>query len=231
MPLGAFRFNSLGRYQVPAAVGRTAKTITAYGSAQVDTAQSKFGGASLLCDGTTDYLLTETTSDFAFGTGQYTVECWLRLASTGKQHSFFDLRAASGNDWVLYVDTNNRIALFTGSAANDTNALSSGVWYHIALVRDSSNIKVYKNGTQVLSLAAPNISTNRALRIGAGRDGASFPNTDLNGWMDEIRVSNIARYTTGFTAPTTAFTNDSNTLLLIHADGTDGSTTFTDDVS
>jgi hypothetical protein len=212
-----------------AAVARTAKTITVNGSAQVDTAQSKFGGASLLCDGTTDFLITESTSDFAFGTSQYTVEGWLRINSTGKQHSFFDLRAASGNDWVLYVNTSNKLELFTGSTATDANAITTGVWYHIAVVRDSSNIKVYRDGTEVLSLTAPTISGNRQLRIGGGRDGGSFPNTDLNGWMDEIRVSNTARYTAAFTAPTAQFVNDSNTLLLLHCNGTDASTTFTDD--
>lgn len=214
----------------PAAAVRTAKTVTANGSAQVDTAQSKFGGASALFDGTTDYLSTGTQSDFAFGTSQYTVECWLRLNSTGKQHSFFDFRAA-GNDWVLYVNTSNKLEIYTGAAATDANAITSGVWYHIAVVRDSTDIKIYRDGTQVMNTPAVNMTGNRDFRMGGGRDGGSYPNTDLTGWMDEIRVSNIARYTANFTAPTAAFTNDSNTLLLVHCNGTDASTTFTDDNS
>jgi hypothetical protein len=47
--------------------------------------------------------------------------------------------------------------------------------------------------------------------------------------MDEYRVSNIARYTTNFAPPTEPFQNDDNTLLLLHMDGTDGSTAFIDD--
>ena len=53
----------------------------------------------------------------------------------------------------------------------------------------------------------------------------------LGGYLDEIRVSNNARYTSNFTPSTTAFTNDSNTKLLIHSNTTHASTTFTDSSS
>jgi hypothetical protein len=212
-----------------AEVIRAKKGISALNGAQVDTAQSKFGVASALFDGTTDLLITDSTSNFAFGDNQYTIEGWFRLNSTGKQHSLFDIRPVSGNDWVTYVNTSNKIEIFTGSTGTGSTTLSSNIWYHIAIVRDSSNLKVYINGSQEIAIAAPTVSNDRQLRIGGGRDGGSFANTDLNGWMDEVRVSNIARYTTTFTPSTTQFVNDANTLLLLHMDGTDASTYFEDD--
>ena len=54
-------------------------------------------------------------------------------------------------------------------------------------------------------------------------------NTPFNGYIDEVRVSKIARYTTTFTPATTPFQNDVNTLLLLHMDGTNASTVFIDD--
>ena len=46
--------------------------------------------------------------------------------------------------------------------------------------------------------------------------------------MDEVRISNSARYTSNFTPDTSVFSNDSNTILLIQSDTTNGSTTFVD---
>jgi hypothetical protein len=54
--------------------------------------------------------------------------------------------------------------------------------------------------------------------------GGSF-----NGYLDEVRISNIARYTAAFTPSTTPFQSDANTVLLLHMDGTNASTVFTDD--
>lgn len=231
MPLGAARIAFIAKSQVTAVaeVIRAKVGVTAFGNAQVDTAQSKFGGASALFDGTTDLLITESTNNFAFGSNQYTIETWIRLNASSKQHSFFDIRAASGNDWVIYVTNTMKLEIFTGSTGTGSTNLSTGVWYHVAVVRDATNLKVYLNGSQEISITAPSISGARSLRIGGGRDGGSFSNTDLNGWMDEVRVSNTARYTANFTAPTAAFVNDANTLLLLHMDGADGSTVFEDD--
>src|SRR3989338_6322305 len=59
----------------------TPKAVTANGNAQIDTAQSKFGGASGLFDGAGDYLTIPSSSAFDFGTGNFTIDFWVRLAS------------------------------------------------------------------------------------------------------------------------------------------------------
>ena len=61
----------------------TRHTITAYQQAQIDTAQSKFGGASGLFDGTGDYVAaTDNLADFNFGTDPFTVDFWVRFNTT-----------------------------------------------------------------------------------------------------------------------------------------------------
>ena len=61
-----------------AVVAAPRNTITTYGDAQVSTAQSKFGGASALFDGSGDGLIVPASSSFAFGTGNWTIELWFR---------------------------------------------------------------------------------------------------------------------------------------------------------
>jgi hypothetical protein len=98
------------------------------------------------------------------------------------------------------------------------------------LVRSGNDHKLYINGTQSGSTyTATNSITTLQNFITIGSNSDTPYGAVLNGHIDEIRVSNTARYTANFTAPTTPFVNDANTLLLIHADGTDASTFFEDD--
>jgi len=58
-------------------------TWTAYGNAQIDTAQSKFGGASGLFDGTGDWIDTPDSDDFDVLSGDFTVDLWIKRGAFG----------------------------------------------------------------------------------------------------------------------------------------------------
>ena len=68
------------------------------------------------------------------------------------------------------------------------------------------------------------VGQQTTIKIGAMADGSN----GYTGYLDELRISNTARYTANFTPSASAFTNDVNTLLLLHGDGTNGGSTFTD---
>ena len=70
------------------------KAITVFGDAQLSTTQKKFGTASVLLDGTGDYLSLATSSDFGFGTGDFAVEAFVR-PTTIAAGKIFDFRSAS----------------------------------------------------------------------------------------------------------------------------------------
>jgi hypothetical protein len=211
---------------------RLAKSITAFGNAQVSTAQSQFGGASALFDGTGDYLLSPTNSNFGFGTGNFTIEGWIRFNNFTSGPVFVDMRSAGGTEVVptIYFNTSGAPIYYTNGSARITGSdLSTGTWHHIAVSRSGTSTRMFVNGTQVGSTYTDsNNYVTTLLSIGIVPYNTAFG--ALNGWMDEIRVSNSARYTSNFTPSTTPFVNDANTLLLIHADGTDATTVFRDDV-
>jgi hypothetical protein len=242
--MSGFLSSMVGATYAVAAPSRTAKTITAIGNAQVDTAESEFGGASALFDGTGDYLDVGATSDFAFSTGNFTIEAWIyntKASSTRKSGIFskrnFDNINAGG--WGLYLTTNDgKIGweqLFSGGSTFEiSTTISANTWYHVAVVRNGTAMAIYVDGTSRASWTdSTDYSNVNQLKIGTFSDSTEG-NTPTNsvawqGNIDEMRISSVARYTAGFTPSTSAFVNDTDTLLLIHADGADASTTFTDD--
>ena len=138
----------------------------------------------------------------------------------------FGLHHQSGQGYEARFVSNVGMKSIGESTATPTTAYADNVWHHCAVVNDGTTVKMYMNGTLLDSIAADEIH-NDAAGITIGKrphDGYRW-----YGWMDDIRVSNIARYTADFTPPTSRLTNDKNTVLLIQAiDETNASTTVID---
>ena len=212
-------------------VGRARVGVSAIGNAQVDTADSKFGGASALFDGSSDALYARVgdTPYVDIGTGDVTFECWFNKDS---DKSLFDARVSTNTNVPLVQVVLGQVKLWWNNAyaIEHPTSISTGTWYHTALVRSSGVWEIYVNGVASGSPYTPTTddfppSNTEIFRIGINQPGSN----SMDGHIDEFRISNTARYTTGFTPSTTPFVNDDNTLLLLHMDGTDGSTTFIDD--
>lgn len=181
--------------------------VTASGNAQIDTAQSKFGGASALFDGTTDYLTIPDSNDFYFSS-DFTIDFWLRFNATS---SFRVLDQANGGDQVIfqYVSgTGWYFQVYNGGLVVNASwawTPSTATWYHVALTKSGSTYDVWINGTKLTgsnnvdASAVPNVAGTPyffANYLG----GAS-----LNGWVDEFRISKVCRWTATFTPPTAEY--------------------------
>ena len=209
---------------------RTPKTVTVFGNAQLDTAIKKIGSASLLLDGTGDYLKIDATSDFQF-TGDFCAEAWIYPTSvTGTQNIFAFGTEASGR-YVLFLDGNTIKGNYFGSGSTTFGGtLSTNTWYHVALSRAGSTMTVYLDGTALGTTETNNstLGNSGELKIGADASG----NNNFAGHFDELRITKgYRRYSGTFTPYTTARTGDADTVLLLHFDGADGSTTMVDDGS
>lgn len=206
---------------------RTALTLTANGNAQISTAQSKFGGASALFDGTGDYVDITANSGLNFGTGNYTVEAWVRFTNFSVIRPIYACYG-TGQGFGLYAQTNASVNFYhdgVGQIASLSNVFVANTWYHVALVRNSGTTTIYVDGVSKASTSTSYNQTGVGANYYIGYDASTY----MNGYIDELRISNTARYTAGFTAPTAALVNDSNTILLTHMNGANASTTFTDD--
>jgi hypothetical protein len=178
-------------------------TIIVGGNTQIDTAQSKFGGSSALFDGN-DTMAGNGTADAAFGTGAFTVDFWVRFNSVAAAQLLYDSRpnATQGVYPTIYMNGSQKIIFLQDNAdrITGTTSMTTGAWFHIAVARQGTSTKLFINGTQEGSTYSDsNNYLNGASRPAIGCNGNSASN-ELNGWLDEVRVSKgVARWTSNFT--------------------------------
>jgi hypothetical protein len=209
-------------------------TFTVNGNSQISTAQSKFGGASILFDGTGDYLSSPSVSNFAFGTGDFTIECWA-YKNSGTNNGILHLSSTAGG-LQTNSTTNLAIALFTTGTgtfyANNTSYNTSAftnttnTWNHYAIVRSSGVTKLYFNGNLVTDIGTSGAITDTTNYTGTYLAIGGYYSTAYlwNGYIDELRITNgYARYTGNFTPSTTAFSNtggDVGKALVVNSTAT-----------
>lgn len=188
----------------------TGKTVTAGGNAQISTAQSKFGGASGYFDGTGDYLSLADSTDWDFGTGDFTVRCWVRLGSTGTVQTFLSNYQTTTVGWTFqYKGDTTTLQFLNGTTVllGATWAPSADTWYLVEVSRISGYLRMFVDGTQ-LGVSQSNTTditgSTSSLYIGA-QDASNT--TPLNGYLDDIEIyKGVGLNNYGYTVPTSAFT-------------------------
>ena len=120
------------------------------GNAQIDTAQFKFGSSSLLLDGTNDLISWADSADWDFGSGDFTVEAWVRFNSvSGFQTICAQWQTTSSNQAWLFDfpgSANNVLRFAYSTTGANTVAVqgawtpSTGTWYHLAASRAGNTL-------------------------------------------------------------------------------------------
>ena len=213
-----------------------AVAVTANGNAQIDTAVKKFGTGSIEFDGTGDYL-SAGTSVGNFGTGDFTIEMW--IYPTGYPTGLFSKTTYTGGDSPpsisAFINTSSLlVGVNSGSATGSWNTCSAlpalNQWSHLAICRSGTDLRCFLNGTSILNVTNnADVDNSDTLRIGYWRTSTTL----FEGYMDDIRFSGTARYTSNFTPPTAAFLDNGPTLdlssgnVFSHAPSANVSYTFT----
>ena len=209
---------------------RARRLVTPYGDAQLSTAQSKFGTASLLLDGTGDYVGVTATTEFGFSTDDFRYELFIYPNSVSGTQYLADFRAGSNVDTAtaLYLQDSTLRLEVGGSTIISGGTVLNNTWQYILVTRESGVTSLYLDSTRIGTFVdANNYGAIKPLIIGAKWDGSN----EFDGYIDEFRVIDGQGYSGAtVTVRTGEFVSNNATGLLLHFNGTNGSTVFIDDV-
>jgi len=204
------------------------------GNAQISTAQSKFGGSSLAFDGTGDKItIGDSYWNDAINTGDFTIEYWLRLNVQDATHRLITNYTGSTNGWGMYYSSSNYLEFFwrhssswhylNNVAGGAKSVIPNDTWTHVAVTRHGNTWRLFLNGTAEntrTGLAHTIVSSSQnELTFGVRPDNNS---QGANAYVNDLRITvGEARYTSNFTAPTTAHltsAGDVNKHIVVNSD-------------
>jgi hypothetical protein len=186
---------------------------------------------SVYLDGTGDYLTVPTSSQFSFGTGDFTIECWVYLNSISQGYSLFAM-LGDGVDatptqrlcaWSLYYDNFTPSLVLnrytpTNVAFSFAWTPSLSRWYHISIARSGTSLRAFINGVQIgtTQTTSQDYSSVNAIDLHIGRfiasGGISY---FLNGYISNLRIlKGTAAYIGNFIPPTSPLITNTSTSLL-----------------
>ena len=212
-------------------------TLTHSGSPVLKTRYKKFGDSSGFFNGSTDFLYSPDSNDWFFGDSNFTIDMQIRANSYSANSVFLSQAADSDNIWSLGYDTTNGFTFRAVSAGtevvNVTHAASTGysanTFHHVEVVRSGSSWALYRDGVSIGTQTTSNVMPDISAALEFARQNVTSNYQYFNGFIDETRISHVARNTAAFTAPAYQYSTDDNTVLLVHFDGEDSISTFQDD--
>ena len=236
-------------------ISRTAKTVTLGTDNSYSTTQEKFGSYSLYVGNGWDlspdeyrHSYTEASTDFNFGTGDFTVECWFYATNAGQgdvrlllaiNDKFANNNAPSGLTGSWYVWSAMVLPEKTGtywfypSGGSIASITHSGLvtyadlsWNHVAFCRSGTTFRSFINGNLAGTTTGHSVdytqtnSSPSTPRLWIGGTPDSTENR-FGGYIDDVRITKgEALYTSAFTPSTTALANTTGTVFLWHMENT-----------
>lgn len=220
---------------------RTPKTLNNGSSiVTIDSTVKKFNNSSFNYAAESS-LTVDLGSDRPSGTEDFTWEAWVyadsslvngaQIISSDQGGIGFDISAFNTGTGVTFDYDISIDSTAYGNSGLSTE-FAYDTWHHVAFVRNGTSLAMYVNGTvdrsdTITGAGIIDTPTSNTVYIGDGIGGSA-------GWrgnIDEVRLSNSARYTGNFTPQSWPFYNDANTVLLLHAEDftDDGGNTYSSD--
>lgn len=210
---GVLKDNSPNNYSLAATNAARSVRFSPFGVP----VQSSSSVGSAYFDGSSPYtsaLRIQPNNAFVFGTGDFTVECWLN-PYLGSEQTIFNSYSSIPQMSFLITAT-GAPSLWDGTAQRTSSVpIKSNHWSHVAWVRNSGTFKIYVNGkaTTTTNHTINFASTSTEYYIGRSDNAAS---RNYFGYISDLRiVKGTAVYTADFTPPLNPLVAITGTSLLL----------------
>jgi hypothetical protein len=215
-----FKDNSTNNFTLTATGTPSVQRFNPFG-ASTAYSTSVIGGSGYF-DGSGDYLGCGSQSVYAFGTSNFTMECWVYATSFISYNSLTGSRSnqsdGSNTNYSFGVDSGGSVYFYSAGflVTSSAGAIKLNSWNHIALVRSGTGTNqsvLYINGVSAGTGTISNNLSGTSFAVGGLVNG----DEPFTGYITNVRLNNTAVYTTAFTPPTAPLTAISGTTLLLSA--------------
>lgn len=200
--------------------GNTAYDLSGFGHTAylINGATHNYGwGGNIFCDGVDDYIETPTTSNFNFGSDNFSVEYWYRKVeytsnydniwgiskwNTGANPGTNEWDLAIGNGFSSSIGETVGFGIESGSTIYTTGPLPASYnlnkFNHLVGIRNNNQLQVYYNGQQIYSNTPVGMTTSTSIN-NAGRN-IRVSNSNLNQYYSKANSGIIRVYRKALTA-------------------------------
>ncbi|XLQ20762.1 MAG: LamG domain-containing protein [Candidatus Moraniibacteriota bacterium] len=178
-------------------------------------------------DGSADRLQLPSSTDWAIGNSDFTIDTWVKLNSSKIQHLVNNGTYNDSAIWLLGVDASNKFYFNKGTGGwawttahlGESEALTLDTWHHIAVVRSGNTLHLFLDGQLLTGYST--VIGDFSTEVHPLYMGTYFSSTlrPFDGHMDEFRISKgIARWTSNFTPPIAPYSEPVSDITIQNPD-------------
>ena len=145
-------------------------------------------------DGIDDHI--NFKNNYNLNSGNFSIEAWIKSnASNGNTQTIISkrLNTSSPDGYDLRLVNNIVSFNWNNNSINATHEIDTNRWYHIGVIFDGTNYKLYIDGLLEKTGSGVNPTSNSVdCVLGAMAQNSTTPNNYFNGYIDEVRIWNAS---------------------------------------
>ena len=193
------------------------------GGVTISSDQSKFGGKSFYFNGSSSFKVEKDR--MLSDSNDFTIDWWEYIIPPMPSSGMCPFTMSTNPPYFMLYYSGSNVQMYIEGAGNGTiiDAVVLGSWVHRALVRSGNIIRFFRDGNKVYegSMSGENPYFDGYGFVVGGRTGLS---QYFKGYIDEFRISNVARWTEDFDPPTKPYSPENQIEVTLNREN--GRTTY-----